>query len=43
MKKMTKSAAIRIQKAATNKSGGTTPKKSFAARAQSAAAKNARR
>ena len=39
-KSMTKAAAARIQKATAKKNGGSTPKNSFASRAQSAADKN---
>ncbi|MCX7743731.1 MAG: hypothetical protein N2167_04110 [Flavobacteriales bacterium] len=39
-KKMTPEAAARIQSATCKKNGGITPKNSFAARAQRAAAKN---
>jgi hypothetical protein len=37
---MTTSAAARIQSATAKTNGGSTPKRSFGARAQSAAAKN---
>lgn len=39
---MTKAAASRIQASSSKANGGTTPKGSFAARAQSAAAKPGR-